>query len=258
MENKTVSKHIAFYIMRKMLLLLVLSPLSLLAQVQFGYYSHAKVLGEIPEYANAEKEYKLLKERCQNEVERNEQELTRAYVAYLDGQQDFPELILRKRQNELQQMVDNSILFRKEMRRWLAAAKDSLFYPCNQKIEKALERVCLRDSLAYAINTDEVKYSYVNPKSGADITALLIEEVLNPTERPKNPLVECAEDTSLDKAVELKDAEDEAGSEVIKDGTAVLDGDTDVTTDEGSIGAKDFTVATDSIAVATDSTAVKK
>lgn len=244
--------------MRKILLLLLLLPLSLLAQVQFGYYSHAKILGEMPEYADAEKEYKLLKERCQKEVERNEQELTRAYVAYLDGQQDFPELILRKRQNELQQMVDNSILFRKEMRRWLAAAKDSLFYPCNQKIEKALERVCLKNSLAYAINTDEVRYSYVNPKAGVDIAALVIEEVLNPTEMPKDALVECAEDASQGKAVELKDAAGEAGTEVTEENAAVSSGDTDITAGGGLADKKEITLATDSVVIATDSTAVTR
>ena len=167
--------------MRKIFLLLMFTPLFLSAQNKFGFYSHSEVLLAIPEYAQAVEEFEMLKQRCNAEIERNEQELTRKYVAFLDGQQDFPEPILRKRQKELQQMVDNSVLFRDRLKSWLSQAKDSLFAPYNAMVDSALARVCIRMDLAYAIDSDEVKYRYINPKYGEEITSLVLDEVLNPT-----------------------------------------------------------------------------
>jgi hypothetical protein len=51
--------------------------------------------------------YGKLKQRCLKEVDHNEQELTRFYVAFLDGHRDFPEPILRKRQKELQRTFES-------------------------------------------------------------------------------------------------------------------------------------------------------
>lgn len=207
--------------MRKILLLLMLSPLMLAAQNKFGFYSHKEVLESVPGYSQSMAEYELLKQRCEAEIESNEQELTRKYVAFLDGQQDFPELILRKRQKELQQMVDNSVLFRDHLKAWLRQAKDSLLSQHNSAIDAALQKVCVRKELAYAINSDEIKYRYINPNVGVDITAELIDEILHPAVEPEP--VECDE----------KDA-----------------------TDGEFIATDVITVATDSIAVATDSITV--
>ena len=63
----------------------------------------------MPEYSQACSNYEELKKQCDTEIARNEEQLTRAYVAYLDGQNEFPEPILRKRQKELQELVDKSI-----------------------------------------------------------------------------------------------------------------------------------------------------
>lgn len=210
--------------MRKILLLLMLSPLMLTAQSKFGFYSHKEVLESIPGYSQSMAEYELLKQRCEAEIESNEQELTRKYVAFLDGQQDFPELILRKRQKELQQMVDNSVLFRGQLKVWLRQAKDSLLSQHNSAIDAALQKVCVRKELAYAINSDEIKYRYINPNVGVDITAELIDEILHPVVEPEP--VEC-------------DGKDDADA---VDGEFIA---TDV-----------ITVAADSIAVATDSITV--
>ncbi|MBO7290648.1 MAG: OmpH family outer membrane protein [Bacteroidaceae bacterium] len=222
--------------MRKILLLLfACSPLLLMAQGRFGFYSHQEVLLSIPEYQQSIKEFEMLKQRCEAEIESNEQELTRKYVAFLDGQQDFPEPILRKRQNELQQMVDNSVIFRDRLKVWLSQAKDSLLAPHDRTVDQALAKVCGRMDLAYAINSDEIMYRYVNPKFGEEITGLVIEEIRNPFVE-EVPVVECAED-------EVGEEETQSEDESVK--TVITDIATDIATDG-------YGVATDSVAVAAD------
>lgn len=217
------------------------------AQGKFGFYSHKEVLVAVPEYLLAIEEFELLKQRCNAEIERNEQELTRKYVAFLDGQQDFPEPILRKRQKELQQMVDNSVLFRDRLKVWLSQAKDSLLAPCNERVDIALAKVCERMDLAYAINSDEVMYRYVNPKYGEEITPLVLEEVLNPTVETVPTVVECAEDEAAE------DANDELGAEEKRVDSAVEAVATDIVT---GVATEIQKVATDTVVIATDKEAV--
>ena len=128
----------------------------------------------MPEYGQICKDYEQLKKRCDSEIARNENELTRSYVAYLDGQNEFPEPILRKRQKELQELVDKSVLFREELRAWLAQAHDSLMAPMRAKIDDAVSRVCLHNNLAYIIDLDEAGYKFINPTCGFDITNALL------------------------------------------------------------------------------------
>ncbi|MBE6286003.1 MAG: OmpH family outer membrane protein [Bacteroidales bacterium] len=233
--------------MRKILLLFIFLPMLLSAQGKFGFYSHKEVLMAVPEYLLAIEEFELLKQRCNAEIERNEQELTRKYVAFLDGQQDFPEPILRKRQKELQQMVDNSVLFRDRLKVWLSQAKDSLLAPCNERVDIALAKVCERMDLAYAINSDEVMYRYVNPKYGEEITPLVLEEVLNPTVETVPTVVECAEDEAAE------DANDELGAEEKRVDSAVEAVATDIVT---GVATEIQKVATDTVVIATDKEAV--
>lgn len=182
--------------MRKLFLsLLLVFPLALMSQSKFGYFSYSAVLDSLPEYGKAINDYNELKKRCSKEIERNESELTRFYVSFLDGQRDFPEPILRKRQKELQQMIDNSVVFRDQLKQWLKQAKDSLCRQSHQAIDSALSRVCREFALTHAIDTDEKVYKYVNPDFGVDITSDLISVILFP-EKPLRRLVECAEDTA--------------------------------------------------------------
>lgn len=180
--------------MRKLFLLLVFSPLVLMSQNKFGYFSYKAVLDSLPQYKIAMDGYDKLKKRCLKEIDHNEQELTRFYVAFLDGQRDFPEPILRKRQKELQQLIDNSISFRDELKRWLRHAKDSLTETSRLAVDSALPRVCEELSLSYAIDTDNGGYRYINPVFGQDITADIISVILYP-ERPLREVVEVAADS---------------------------------------------------------------
>ena len=178
-----------FKVMRKLFLLLVFSPILLMSQSKFGYFSYKAVLDSLPQYKISMDGYDRLKKRCLKEIDHNEQELTRFYVAFLDGHRDFPEPILRKRQKELQQLIDNSISFRDELKRWLRHAKDSLTEPSRMAVDSAIPRVCEKLSLSYAIDTDNGGYRYINPNFGQDITADIISFILH----PESPLYETSE-----------------------------------------------------------------
>lgn len=220
--------------MRKILFLLLLAPVALFAQTaEFGYFSLSEVMDVLPEYKAAQDEYNLLLEHCDKEVARNEEELTRIYVSFLDGQQSFPEPILRKRQKELQDMIDRSIVMREQLKDWLSQAHDSLFSPIANKIDEAVERVCLRGNLAYAIDTDKAVYRFVNPNFGVKITDLVIQEVISP--KPIEPVVEEATDSA-------SDAHETDASEV---NAVVKEENHSVNTEELSVGSPIIEIVTE-------------
>ena len=166
--------------MRKIFLLLFVLPFVTCAYSQFGYYSTSRVLEALPQYAQAVGEYERLCERCEAEISHNQKELTRKYVAFLDGHREFPEPILRKRQSELQRLVDNSVDFRKQLKVWLVQAKDSLYAPAYKILDEALAKVCVACDLDYAIDSDILAYRYINPNKGFDITRMVIDAALYP------------------------------------------------------------------------------
>lgn len=173
--------------MRKLFLSLFIFSFAIPVYSQFGYYSTTRVLESLPQYAQAVNDYERLCERCEKEIEHNEKELTRLYVAFLDGHRDFPEPILRKRQSELQRLVDNSVEFRKQLKVWLSEAKDSLYAPSYQMVNDALAKVCMACDLDYAIDRDILAYGYINPKKGVDITRMVADAALYP-EKPVTDL----------------------------------------------------------------------
>ena len=164
--------------MRKLLLLLLLFPLASVAQIRFGYLNYEEARQQVPQYKEAQAHYDELVKRCEQELVRNEEELTRNYVAFLDGQRDFPEPILRKRQKEVQDLVDRSIIFRDQVKKWLVHAHDSLFAPVNAIVDDAIARVCMHNELAYVIDTEKSGYLFVNPAMGFDVTKAVINTIL--------------------------------------------------------------------------------
>ena len=227
--------------MRKIFFFLFFS-FAMLAKAQFGYYSNSGVLKALPTYAQAAADYERLCSRCEKEIEHNERELTRQYVAFLDGYRDFPEPILRKRQNELQRLVDNSINFRKELKQWLAEAKDSLFAPSREIVAVALEKVCVACNIDYAIDVDVVAYAYINPNKAVDITRMLLDAALNP-----------------DKPVTALDGYEEclkffgSTAQPVKDNALVETGEDVILIPVTSDGASKESIATDVDNVTTDS-----
>ena len=194
--------------MRKLLLILMFLPLMAVAQNTFGYFKYSQVLQQLPQYVQAQADYDELLARCESEIKRNEQELTRSYVAFLNGQYDFPEPILRKRQKELQDLVDRSIVFREQVKEWLVQAHDSLFSPLHAIVDSAVAAVCMHNNLAYAIDCEQAGYKFINPAIGFDVTEALLATIetgkpqpVVATGAPRSvPVVENAKEEQLEQA----------------------------------------------------------
>ena len=166
--------------MKKLFLLIVLGVLSLTAnaQTRFGYFSFDNVLKSMPDYVMAQRSIDDLRQKYDAEMKRAEDEFNSKYEEFLDVQKDLVPAILRKRQAELQEMMQKNINFKNESQRLLKQAEADAFAPVKNKLYNALTKVGQAQGYAFILNTDGAACPYVNPEMGEDATEL-IKEALN-------------------------------------------------------------------------------
>lgn len=166
--------------MKKLFLLIVLGVLSLTAnaQTRFGYFSFDNVLKSMPDYVMAQRSIDDLRQKYDAEMKRAEDEFNSKYEEFLDVQKDLVPAILRKRQAELQEMMQKNINFKNESQRLLKQAEADAFAPVKNKLYNALTNVGQAQGYAFILNTDGDACPYVNPEMGEDATEL-IKEALN-------------------------------------------------------------------------------
>lgn len=166
--------------MKKLFLLIVLGVLSLTAnaQTRFGYFSFDNVLKSMPDYVMAQRSIDDLRQKYDAEMKRAEDEFNSKYEEFLDVQKDLVPAILRKRQAELQDMMQKNINFKNESQRLLKQAEADAFAPVKNKLYNALTKVGQAQGYAFILNTDGDACPYVNPEMGEDATEL-IKEALN-------------------------------------------------------------------------------
>jgi len=144
---------------------------------RFGYLSYNEALRSMPSYVKAQAQLKELKKKYADELARSEKEFSRQYAEYVDGQKDFPDNILLKRQKELQQLLEQGLEFKEEAKRLLEKAESELMMPIHQQLKEVLARIGKQRGYAYILNTDNNSYPFINGELGEDITADVIADV---------------------------------------------------------------------------------
>lgn len=165
---------------RFLFLLLTVIPLSASAQtsepvLKFGFLSYDAVLKAMPEYAMVESSMKELEEQYAAEQKRVEDEFNKKYEEFLDGQRDFPQTILQKRQSELQELLDKNIAFKKEGQRLLVEAREKAMQPLKNRLAEALASVGSSNGFAFILNTDANAAPWMNITMGEDVTDAVLK-----------------------------------------------------------------------------------
>ena len=97
--------------MKKTLLFIILLAMPLLAsaQTRFGYFSFDTMLKEMPEYVKAQADVDNLRRKYDSEMRRAEMEFNSKYEEFLEVQSTLVPTILRKRQTELQDLMEKNV-----------------------------------------------------------------------------------------------------------------------------------------------------
>ncbi len=145
------------------------------AQVKFGYLNYNTVLRQLPEYEQTQKRMEELRQKYEQEATRGEEEFQNKFADFLQGQKDFPENILLKRQAELQTLMEAGIKFRQESQKLLHKAEQELLDSARIRLDQAIQSVGVERGLAAVLNTDRNQCPFINPDMSEDVTdAVLI------------------------------------------------------------------------------------
>ena len=95
----------------------------------FAYLSYEQVLKSMPDYALVQTALANERAKYEAELKRVEQDFNLKYEEFLEGQRDFPQTILRKRQTELKELLERNVNFKAESRQALAESEAKAMAP---------------------------------------------------------------------------------------------------------------------------------
>lgn len=158
--------------MRKLFFLLFVfaMPFAANAQIRFGYFSYETIFKAMPEYSVAQKNIADLRAKYDAEMKQSADEFNAKYEAFLEEQRDLVPSILRKRQVELQDMMDRNVEFRKAAERLVEEARKESYAPMRSRLFEAVKNIGRTRGYALVLNTDSDSCPYIDPALGEDIT----------------------------------------------------------------------------------------
>lgn len=151
------------------------------SDIRYGYLSLSAVTQQHPLYAKVQAQIADLEAKYAAEANYNEANFRQQFADYLQGQKDFPESILLKRQRDLQETMERSLAFRHEADSLLAAARRDLTAPIAAAVQAAIHEVGLLHGYECILNTDTGAYPFLHPAVAVDVT----EEVVRHLSKPK-------------------------------------------------------------------------
>lgn len=131
--------------------------------VKYGLVSCDSLLRHMPAYAEAQAQLTALRQKYEAEAQYNERTFRRQFAEFLQGQKDFPQNILLKRQRDLQVSVERGLAFRHEADSILQRAESDLLAPVRARLNEALRAVGLERGYECIVNTDENQLPFIHP-----------------------------------------------------------------------------------------------
>jgi len=164
-----------------MFLLLFLSglavPVCAQGQLRYGYVSYDSLLRAMPEYGEAKARLAQLRAQYEAEARYNETAFKRMFAEFLQGQKEFPQNILLKRQRDLQEAMEKGLAFRRSADSLLRRAEAELYAPLRAAVDSAVKAVGLERGYGYVVNTDERAYVFLHPEVAEDATPFVLEKL---------------------------------------------------------------------------------
>ena len=137
--------------------------------LRFGYLNFDSVLVYVPGYSQAQEDLKALRVAYEKEMTRVEDDFNTKYEAFLEGQSEFPRTILLKRQQELQDMLQQNIAFKNKCQSELAQ-KEAQMQQQHRNIVRQVVANCAKTlQLAFVLNTASEACPYLDPEQGIDL-----------------------------------------------------------------------------------------
>ncbi len=135
---------------------------------RYGLLAYDSLLRTMPEYIEVQEKLQQLRAQYDSEVAYNESDFKRQFTEFLQGQKDFPQSILLKRQRDLQDAMNKGIAFRHDADSLLAAARIDMERPVRQLLDDAIRRAGRERGYQCIVNSEVNALPYVQDALAED------------------------------------------------------------------------------------------
>jgi outer membrane protein len=139
--------------------------------LKVGYISYRALLDLIPQTHEVQRQMAELRNQYEQEMQRVEQEFNQKFETFLESRNDYPRTILLKRQNELQQLMQQNIEFRSQAQRELVQAEEEAMRPVHDMLHRAIAIAATDCGVAFVLNTDNNATPYIDSAYGIDLSS---------------------------------------------------------------------------------------
>ncbi|MBQ2121107.1 MAG: OmpH family outer membrane protein [Bacteroidaceae bacterium] len=170
--------------MKKTLLLLLVSPfmgvgtISAQSQAKYGVIHYDSLLVAMPAYVKAKAELADLRVKYENEAAYNDATFKRMFADFLQGQKDFPQSIMLKRQRDLQEAMEKSLAFTQVCDSLLAEAERELLAPVKAQLDSAIVAVGMERGYECIINRAVSSHPFLHPSLTEDAMPFVRKKLL--------------------------------------------------------------------------------
>ena len=161
------------------LLLLSLAAFTMSAQstIKYGRLDYDSLLTSMPEYTQVQEQLASLRQQYDKEAAYNEANFKRLFADFLQGQKDFPQNIMLKRQRELQDAMEKSLAFRHSCDSLLVRAEADLLAPLYVKLNAAIQAVGMERGYECIVNTAAGTHPFLHPSLTEDAAPFVIQKL---------------------------------------------------------------------------------
>ena len=161
------------------LLLLSLAAFTMSAQstIKYGRLDYDSLLTSMPEYTQVQEQLASLRQQYDKEAAYNEANFKRLFADFLQGQKDFPQNIMLKRQRELQDAMEKSLAFRHSCDSLLVRAEADLLAPLYVKLNAAIQAVGMERGYECIVNTAAGTHPFLHPSLTEDAAPFVLQKL---------------------------------------------------------------------------------
>lgn len=131
--------------------------------IRYGTIAYDSLLQAMPEYTTAKAQLATLRDKYEAEARYNETNFRRLFADFLEGQKDFPQNIMLKRQRDLQNEMERALAYRAEGDSLLRVAERELLAPVRARLNEAVRGVGLERGYECIVDRQRPGLPFLHP-----------------------------------------------------------------------------------------------
>ncbi len=166
------------FLLGSLLCLLPFLPAVAQSQVKYGIVSYDSLFCALPEYGEMCIALDELRGKFKAEAEYNDMAFKRMFTEFLDGQKDFPQNIMLKRQRDLQVAMEKGLAFRQEADSLLRLAEADLRKPLCARLDSVIAQVAQERGYECVVNKDVRSHLFFAPGAAEDAMPFVMQKIV--------------------------------------------------------------------------------